>query len=164
MKPQQSGSTCALAVTLACLLAVVPPPAKADSSCPVSIPKAKLLGQEGPSSLQWFGSDSLAVRLPADGLWRGMGPQRDYFDKLFWLAGGFQPGMEDEFSITGHRLDDDESSLKPIVSGVTNADHEDFGGWAVLTGLGFPAKGCWEVTGSFRGQELTFVVQVVDTD
>jgi hypothetical protein len=72
--------------------------------------------------------------------------------------------MEDEFSITGRWLDDAESSLMPLVSGVTNARHDDFGGWTVLTGLGFPAKGCWEVTGSFKGQHLTFVVRVVDAD
>lgn len=136
--------------------------ARADVDCPVSIPETKLLGHLAPSPLDWFGSDSLAVRLPSDGVWRGTGPERDFFDKLFWLVAGFRSGLEDEFTIAGRRLDGGGSSLEPIVSGVTHAGHDDFGGPAVLTGLGFPTPGCWEVTGSFQGQQLTFVVQVVD--
>ena len=135
--------------------------AEAETNCPVSLPEATLLGQDAPSSLEWFGSDSLAVRLPKDRIWRGMGPERDFSDKLFWLAAGFRPGMEGDFSVTGRKLDE-ETSLRPIVSGVTNARHDDFGGWTVLTALGFPEAGCWEVTGSFKGQHLTFVVRVAD--
>lgn len=152
------------AVPLALVLVALSPVAKAEANCPVSLPETMLPGQEAPSSLQWFGSDALAVLLPQDGVWRGMGPDRDFFDKLFWLAAGFQPGMEGDFSVTGRKLGDDGASLRPLVSGVTNARHDDFGGWTVLTGLGFPQAGCWEVTGSFKGQHLTFIVQVVVAD
>src|SRR5207247_11186717 len=46
------------------------------------------------------------------------------------------------------------------VSRATNAYHKDFGGWAMLVGVEFPASGCWEVTGRYKGQTATFVVQV----
>jgi len=131
--------------------------------CPVSIPNTLLLGQNAPSQLQWYGSDTMAAALPRDGVWRGMGPERNYANKLFWLVAAFEPGLESEFSLTGHLLNSDDSMAAPIVSGVTNAHHQSFGGWTVLTGLGFPSKGCWEVTGSFRGQQLTFVVSVQDS-
>lgn len=142
------------------VLAVSPAMAGDESTCPISIPKASLHGQETPSTLRWFGSDSLAAAIPHDGIWHGMGPERNYFNKLVWLAAGFRPGMESEFTITGKRLDNDNDARKPLVSGVTNAFHDSFGGWTIMTGLGFPTTGCWEVTGSYQGQELTFVVRV----
>ena len=30
----------------------------------------------------------------------------------------------------------------------------------MLVGMAFPASGCWELTGRYRGQALTFVVRV----
>jgi hypothetical protein len=36
----------------------------------------------------------------------------------------------------------------------------DFGGWAMLVMVEFPAIGCWELTGEYKGQTLSFVVQV----
>ena len=163
MKPQQSMFVRAVTAPLVLFMLNASPLASADPSCPVSVPEAHLLGQSAPSPLKWFGSDSLAVLLPHDGVWRGMGPDRNFSDKLFWLVAGFQPGMEDDFSVTGRMLDDDGALLRPLVAGATNARHDDFGGWTILTGLGFPATGCWQLTGSFKGQELTFVVRVVDT-
>jgi hypothetical protein len=91
-----------------------------------------------------------------------MGGERDFFDKLFWHVAGFRPGREDEFSVTGRLLNDDKSALNPLFDGATNA-RLDHVGWSVLTGLGFPATGCWEVTGSFEGQDLTFVVSVEES-
>lgn len=164
MRSQQSMFVRACAAPLILFLVAASPLASADANCPVSIPETKLLGQSAPSPLRWFGSDSLAALLPPDGIWRGMGSDRNYADKLFWLAASFQPGMEGDFSVTGRKLDDDDSVLQPLVSGVTNARHDSFGGWTVLTGLGFPTAGCWEVTGSFQGHHLTFVVRVVDTE
>ena len=151
----------AFAAPVAISLVALTPAATADESCPVSIPEAKFFGQEKSSRLGWFGSDSFAVLLPRDGVWLGMGRDREFFDKLFWYVAGFGPGMEDEFSVSGRWLNDDESSSSPLFSGATNAKLDEVG-WSVLTGLGFPATGCWEVTGSFKGQDLTFVVRVVD--
>jgi len=128
------------------------------SICVVSEANALLTGRDGPSNRSWFGSESLAVAIPANGVWRGMGPDRDFFDKLFWLVGGFQPGLESDFSLTGRHLYDD--SIKPIIGDAGNASHEDFGGWSILVGVGFPRSGCWELTGTYLGQSLTFVVDV----
>ncbi|MEM7430776.1 MAG: hypothetical protein AAF351_02435 [Pseudomonadota bacterium] len=132
-----------------------------EFTCPVSIPKAQIMGQKTPASGYWFGSDSLAALIPQDGRWHGVGPERNFGNKLFWIAAGFKPGMEAEFDVTG-RLLDRKSSLEPMFDDATNARHDSFGGWAVLTWLGFPSTGCWEVTGSFKNYELTFVVEVVD--
>ncbi|MEM8982696.1 MAG: hypothetical protein AAGC71_06695 [Pseudomonadota bacterium] len=129
----------------------------------MSIPETKLFDHDETSRLGWFGSESFAVRLPRDGIWLGMGRDRRFFDKLFWHVSGFRPGMEDAFSVSGRRLDDAQSSSESLFSRATNAKLEHVG-WSVLTGLGFSEPGCWEVTGSFNGQALTFVVSVEDAE
>ena len=132
-------------------------PATADnfvSACEVSIPSASLPG----SSINWFGSESLAVAIPHSGIWHGMGSENDFSDKLFWIADGFKPGLESDFSLTGRHLRYD--SIKPIISEATNARSSAFGGTAILVGLGFPVTGCWELTGTYQSQSLTFVVDV----
>jgi len=45
-------------------------------------------------------------------------------------------------------------------SRATNAHSRDFGGWAMLVMMEFPAAGCWEVTGKYQGNQLSFVVDV----
>ena len=126
------------------------------SECAVSEANALLTGRDGPSNRLWFGSESLAVAIPKNGVWHGMGPERDFFDKLFWLVGGFQPGLESDFSLTGRHLYDD--SIKPIIGDAYPAS--DSGGWSLLVGVSFPQSGCWELTGTYLGQSLTFVVDV----
>ncbi len=126
------------------------------SECVVSEASALLTSRDGPSDRRWFGSESLAVAIPGNGVWHGMGPERDFFDKLFWLVGGVQPGLESDFSLTGRHLYDD--SIKPIIGDAYPAS--DSGGWSLLVGVGFPQSGCWELTGTYLGQSLTFVVDV----
>jgi len=164
MMRKYKAQLCAATTALIVLLAISPDRASADSSCPVSLPEAELHGQKAPSSLRWFGSDALAVLLPRNGTLHGPGSGTRFTDRLFWLAAGFKPGMEDEFYITGRRLDVDEPATSFVRFDVSNARHESFGGWAVLTAVGFPAPGCWKITGRFQGQTLSFVTRVADIE
>jgi hypothetical protein len=43
----------------------------------------------------------------------------------------------------------------------TNATSSDFGE-AMLVGIEVPTAGCWEITGRYRGAELSYVVTVRD--
>jgi hypothetical protein len=36
----------------------------------------------------------------------------------------------------------------------------DEDGWAILTGVDVPTVGCWELTGWYRGNTLSFVVSI----
>jgi hypothetical protein len=36
--------------------------------------------------------------------------------------------------------------------------------WRMLVGVDFPDPGCWEITGEYLGQTLTFVVETVSGD
>jgi hypothetical protein len=45
-------------------------------------------------------------------------------------------------------------------SGATNASHSSFPATAMLQGVQLPLPGCWEITGEYKGEALTFVVWV----
>lgn len=62
-----------------------------------------------------------------------------------------------ELTITGRRLDAPGSPLRPSVP-----DGYGPSGFQA-SGVTFPTEGCWEVTGSVGGSELTFVVFVLRT-
>ena len=49
------------------------------------------------------------------------------------------------------------SSAAKVKLGLTAAQEA---GAAMLVMVEFPASGCWEVTGAYKGQTLTFVVNV----
>src|SRR5688572_12718339 len=134
----------------------------ADAACPRTLGSNDMLGKPFPSSARWYGSETLAVILRPDGIWRGMGPSHNFRDKLFWWSEGFKPGLESNLKVTGKRLDADSGPAD--ISSATNAKAESLGGWAMLVGVEFPSAGCWKITGSYLGQELSFVVEVSADD
>jgi hypothetical protein len=127
-------------------------------ACPTTVPSTDLLGEPFPASEHWYGSEALAVILRPDGIWRGMGPGYNFRDKLFWWSLGFKPGLESNMAVSGRSLDNPE--LKADVSRTTNAHSPSLGGWTMLVLVEFPSPGCWEITGRYLGQRLSFVVEV----
>lgn len=110
----------------------------------------------------WFGSEELWTRLPADGVWSGLPTDaRGFGQKTFWwsvdfhLAEELQPAL----TVSGRRVDGSSPPL--LAERATNASAADIG-QAMLAGVAFPTRGCWEVTGSYRGVELTFIVEILD--
>ena len=110
-----------------------------------------------PPADHWYGSERLAVVLPPDGIWRGMGPTHNFRDKLFWWSAGFKPGSESNLKVAGVRLDGDAPAA--TISRVTTAHAESLGGWTMLVMVEFPSAGCWQITGEYLGEKLTFVVE-----
>lgn len=109
----------------------------------------------------WHGSQTLWTMLEEGGTWHGLPRNPDGFrQKVFWWWPGFDGRIEPrpKLSVVGRRLDGPESF---VAGPATNARHDDFGGWAMLTGIDVPTAGCWELTGTYRDQSLTFVVWVV---
>ena len=43
----------------------------------------------------------------------------------------------------------------------TNAGRRESGSWTILVGVDIRRAGCWKVTGEYRGQTLSFVVESV---
>ena len=70
------------------------------ANCPKTVPSGEILGEPFPASAHWYGSETLAVILRPDGIWRGMGPEYNYRDKLFWWSFGFKPGSESGLKVS----------------------------------------------------------------
>ena len=136
--------------------------AERSSPCPTTVAPARAFAEPSPSSANrfWYGSEALAVLLDRSGTWQGMGPKRNYRNKLFWWRQGYIGATEQrpELIVSGRKLDFEAAPAN--VSRATNAYHRDFGGWAMLVMVEFPASGCWEVTGQYKGQTASFVVDV----
>jgi hypothetical protein len=60
--------------------------------------------------------------------------------------------------VRGRRLDRDAPPAD--ISRTTNAHSPSLGGWTMLVAVEFPSPGCWEITGEYLGQKLSFVVSV----
>jgi hypothetical protein len=137
--------------------------------CPVTLGTDKLLV---PNSRNEYGSEALAVALPADGTWGVTGPNARIAVKLFWRSAGFRPGMEQFLNVEIVNLHGGLNDA--VVKDTTNANsaREDYekaqyddewqDGWLMLTGIDFPSPGCWKITGEYLGQSLSFVVRTID--
>jgi hypothetical protein len=127
------------------------------AECPRTFSEGPVLNLPAPEG--WYGSDSLAVLLKPDGRWTGLGPEQKFRDKLFWASSGFRPGDERDLRVTATPLDGGGDTA--VVTSPTHAGLRAVGGFAMLVLVEFPRAGCWEVTGEYRGQRLSFVVEVM---
>jgi hypothetical protein len=110
----------------------------------------------------WVGTDKLWTSLPTEGAWRGLRgytPDDPTFrQKMFFWRQGYgsterQPGL----TVTGRRLDSPAPPLqvdKPSSGWFAPNSELSF----MVTGVNFPTLGCWEITGRYKDDELTFVV------
>ena len=91
-------------------------------------------------------------------------------DKIFWYRVGYDWRVEPQpkLTITGRRLDGPAPPLMVMTwprrndapAQATNAIIDDSGRGAMLTGIYVPVPGCWEITGDYEGDKLSFVVWV----
>jgi hypothetical protein len=132
------------------------------TQCPINYPTDRLLGPDYPASGNWFGSDELAVNLPNYGIWSVTKKDHLIAIKLFWRSAGFEPGMEKGLDVSVRNVNDPVHTA--VVTPPTNAYAPDLGGWAMLVGIDFQGTGCWEITGTYEEQTLSFVVQTVEVD
>lgn len=133
--------------------------ATADENCPLTIGANKVFSKAWPRADSWFGSESLAVILPENGIWPTTVDGHLIAVKLFWYSSGFQSGMERDFVGRIERLD--EGPNDAVISSPTNAGLAN-DVWTILTGIDFKSAGCWRVSGEYRGQSLEFVVETVE--
>lgn len=130
--------------------------------CPVTtaaqgsrfVPPAPYWSEERNENQFWFGTDTLWTNLPADGVWSMSG-----FAKSFWWRQFYDSHKESrpKLMVTAKRLD----GLAPVVKAddATNAFPSPRS--AMLIGFDLPTTGCWEITGHYEQDELTFVAWVV---
>jgi hypothetical protein len=140
-------------------------------SCPVTVRPAVPFTPPAPYELEsengfWLGSEKLWTTLGKSGeVWywapHAAGHEHEVQPltvKTFWGSADFNYREEypPELKVTGRRLDGDAPPL--LTMRTTNA----FPGpaAAMLVGVYVPTPGCWEITGDYKGQKLSFVVWV----
>ena len=109
----------------------------------------------------WFGSAAIWTMLADQGeVWAAL-PQESggFSQKTFWWSNDWDSSEEPmpKIAVTGRRLDGSDALSR---TGGTNAA-ADFGS-AMLVGIDIPTAGCWELTGTYRGESLSYVVWVAD--
>jgi hypothetical protein len=132
--------------------------------CPVTLPADRPVSgaprlSDDTTSFGWYGSENLAVLLPKDGVWEGMGEESNYSDKFWWWRSGYSAEAEPmpDLKLAVTLMD----GSAPVLH-VANATNAQGNGWqAMLIGIEFPMRGCWEIQGIYQGsQVLTVVLRV----
>ena len=138
----------------------------APASCPVTRPPAVPFTPPGENQMGvddnnfWWGTEKLWIALPKSGTvwgWLPRAPGKpDLTAKIFWGSVDFDYHRKEDYDlkVTGRRLDGEAPPL--LVEKVTNALFVPNA--AMLTGVYVPTPGCWEITGDYKGQKLSFVV------
>jgi hypothetical protein len=145
------------------------------ASCPVTLPPEPGFippdpyPKTPPSSPHsfWHGTSGLWTMLGSTGMYTGIaspspGLPSDIAtrNKVFWWSPGFHPMWvpDPQLKIAARRLDGEGPVFKQ--PRVTNAHVPEWGGWTMLIMLDLPTLGCWEVTGTYGGDVVSFVVWV----
>ena len=137
-------------------------------ACPVTKPSERPFVPPAPypsAGTFWIGNDKLWTNIPADGVWNGLGhytvEDSRFRQKLFWWHEGYDGRIENppELKVTGARLDGPAPPIEMdehANAGWTNDRDHPF----MVVGIFIPTIGCWRVTGSYRGEQLSYVVWV----
>ena len=139
------------------------------SSCPVTKPNQPFV-PPAPYPAQpslgrfWFGTDRLWTAIPVSGTWSGLPhytpTDPTYRQKLPFWRQGYDPHTEPlpDLTVTGRRIDGPAGPLQSDGRGNGSWTRDDQ--FFIMTGINFPTLGCWEITGRYESDELTFVVWV----
>jgi hypothetical protein len=131
-----------------------------EAACPVTLGSSSL-GPPFPESETWYGSESIAVMLPADGKWSITAPGARIAVKLPIWSLSYKLGMEENLTIRVEALFDGPNDV--VVRDITNACADYLlADCTMLAGIDFPSAGCWRLTLDYFGQSLSFVVATIE--
>ncbi len=154
-------------IVAACRPADVPQAAAASAgfppkTCPVTAPPEPPFVPPDPypaippnAGEFWYGTEALWTALPGSGAWG----QLARGEKFFWWSADYilKDELVPELTVTARRLD--AAAPEFATSEATNASHASFG-TAMLVGVELPTPGCWEITGTYKGESVSLVVFV----
>jgi hypothetical protein len=134
--------------------------------CPVTLPTEPLYvppGQKAtePGAVFLHGTDTLFTQIYSDGRWRGIKSATGTRNKSAWFRKDAEWGKERPYQlvVTAKRIDAGGPML--TVPRVTNMlvgkEQQEV---AMLVMLELPQRGCWEVTGNYKSDSLSYVVWV----
>jgi len=156
-----------LALTLVIFTVAV----QAETACLSTLPNNPAFAPPAPydawhlsAGTFWYGTDALWTALDVDGTWhiKNNSDQRGgYVTKLVFWRRGFDWRKEPnpDLIVTARRIDGDAPS---IAVAHANAVFVTGNTPAMMTGIRFPKGGCWEVSGHYGGQTLTFIVSLAE--
>jgi hypothetical protein len=125
---------------------------------PVPAGPATHFGIAADGTVSKYGTEKLWTLLPTDGIWRGLIPSKPgdfaYDNKLPWFRIPFS-GRDGSLTVTGRRLDGPAPSFTETYESSAFPD-----GAMIMGGISIPVFGCWEITGHFKDQKLSFTVWV----
>ena len=166
---------CLMAATAICQQRSPQQTLKPPPSCPVTVPPATPFAPPSPYPSEageynfWLGTEKLWTILLKSGVrdrWEPRAPGqenrvRPLTDKTVWGSVDFDLRKEPipDLKVTGRRLDGNARPLMTTepTNGLTGPT-VDYAEMAV--GIYVPSPGCWEITGEYRGQKLSYVVWV----
>ena len=143
------------------------------ASCPMTprpvrafIPPADYRSAEPPpKNFFLIGTEKLWTEIGDSMVWQwrphAAGHEQDLTAKVFWFRDDYSWRSEPvpKLRVTGKRLD---GAAPPLVTPQGPATNVIIDSWrgAMLTGVWVPVPGCWEITGDYEGDKLTFNVWV----
>jgi hypothetical protein len=143
------------------------------NACPVTVPPQpgfvppEPYRSQPPSSFGavWYGTPELWTTLDLNGqVWRDLpvGKDGSVGDKTLWWSENYSTAANEDFgkaeiTVTAVRLDG--SAPKVVEKSGVGSFNPDIGNF-MLVGLVLPESGCWKVTASYKGAELTYVMRV----
>jgi hypothetical protein len=108
-----------------------------------------------------YGSDALFTQLYSDGRWRGIKSATGTRNKSAWFRQDAEWGDEYPYQlvVTAKRIDVDGPMLTVprVTNMIVGKEAEEL---AMLIMLELPERGCWQVSGNYKSDYLSFVVWV----
>ena len=126
------------------------------------VPPPPYRAQPFNSSVFWYGTDRFWTQLPTNAIWSQ--GEKTFWFRQDWARYRNHTGPDQwipekdaaKLEVTARRLD----GVAPLPE-VLKANSSHSGGGALLIGgINFPTPGCWEISGRYESDELSFVVWV----
>jgi hypothetical protein len=143
----------------------------------VFVPPSPYQRETSEASCFWLGTEKLWTEVCEPMIWHWTPHQPGHEQeiqpltaKTFWFRVGYDWRSEPQpkLTITGRRIDGAAPPLMVMTwprrnatpAQATNAIMDRSGRGAMVTGVYVPVAGCWEITGDYEGDKLSFVVWV----
>ena len=141
---------------------------RVPETCPITKPSDHLFVPPSPyrawlssSRVFWYGTDRFWSFLPTDGIWP-LGEKTFWFRQEWVRYDGPDKWIPQkdasQLRVTARRLDGPAPSAEILKANSSYTD--DWKGFLV-GGINFPTPGCWEISGKYEDDELTYVEWVV---
>jgi len=142
------------------------PPASCPATTPPAHPFTPPAWYEPADDDFWLGSEKLWTQGNKSGVWDWEPHKPGHEHEVQPLTVKISWGSVDYYwrkeprpnlTLTGRRLD---GEAPPLLTSTTNIAGPNAEHGFMLSGVYVPTPGCWEITGEYRGEKLSFVVWV----